>query len=289
MLKSTDARCVDASLTGGKGSSLAILNAVRGVVVPAFFCVSTDGFREVLRSSEAARGQLAKLQEISDLGGVANAGSGLSREGSNSEKHDSQRELFKAAAVLRSTVEALPFPPAVAKEIKGAYGDLSAAAAEAGAPVAVRSSATTEDTKEASFAGQHDTFLNQRGLQDVVASVRRCWASCFTDRAVEYRNRNVIPHRDAVMSVVVQQMILPSVAGTAFSEELSTGFPAIHITASYGQSLPPTPPRALRSPWPPAPPSWVCSALCFLRESVRPPLAQRLPPPAPCLKLFYCC
>lgn len=52
-------------------------------------------------------------------------------------------------------------------------------------PVAVRSSATTEDTEEASFAGQHDTFLNQRGFEAVLASIRRCWASLFTNRAVE--------------------------------------------------------------------------------------------------------
>ena len=72
------------------------------------------------------------------------------------------------------------------------------------------------------------------GIDDVVLSVRRCWASVFTDRAVEYRNRHKIKHGEAVMSVVIQEMINPDVAGTAFSLELSTGFPAIHVTASYG-------------------------------------------------------
>ena len=100
--------------------------------------------------------------------------------------------------------------------------------------VACRSSATTEDTKDASFAGQHDTFLFQKGIDDVLTSVRRCWASVFTDRAVEYRGRNHVPHSDAVMAVVVQEMVDPEVAGTAFSVEVSTGFPAVHLAASYG-------------------------------------------------------
>ena len=100
--------------------------------------------------------------------------------------------------------------------------------------VAVRSSATTEDTKDASFAGQHDTFLFMKDLAAVLDHTRYCWASVFTDRAVEYRGRNNIAHAEAVMSVVVQEMVDPEVAGTAFSVEVSTGYPAIHIAASYG-------------------------------------------------------
>ena len=101
-------------------------------------------------------------------------------------------------------------------------------------PVAVRSSATSEDGAEASFAGQHDTFLYQRGLGAVVASVKACWASAFTDRAVEYRHRHGVPHAGTVMAVVVQDMVESTVAGTAFSVELNTGFPAAQVAASYG-------------------------------------------------------
>ena len=72
-----------------------------------------------------------------------------------------------------------------ADSIAAAYRDLCSAVNVEDVPVAVRSSATTEDTAEASFAGQHDTFLNQKGAGDVMSSVRRCWASIFTDRAVE--------------------------------------------------------------------------------------------------------
>lgn len=73
-----------------------------------------------------------------------------------------------------------------------------------------------------------------KNLQAVLDHTLQCWASVFTDRAVEYRGRNKIPHADAVMSVVVQEMVDPEVAGTAFSVEVSTGYPAIHIAASYG-------------------------------------------------------
>jgi phosphohistidine swiveling domain-containing protein len=77
-------------------------------------------------------------------------------------------------------------------------------------------------------------FLYQRGLGAVVASVKACWASAFTDRAVEYRHRHGVPHAGTVMAVVVQDMVESTVAGTAFSVELNTGFPAAQVAASYG-------------------------------------------------------
>ena len=231
VLSSGDARCVDAALTGGKGSSLAILNAVRGVDVPAFFCVTTEGFRQALAGSREACKVLAELQAISRLGEREVDAARLERQNSGgSEPYDASRRLFKVAARLRQLVEALPLSESVAAAIAAAYSVMG----DGETPVAVRSSATTEDTKDASFAGQHDTFLHQRGVEDVLSSVRKCWASVFTDRAVEYRNRNGIEHEQAVMSVVVQEMVTPAAAGTAFSQELSTGFPAVHISAAYG-------------------------------------------------------
>ena len=83
---------------------------------------------------------------------------------------------------------------AVCREYDMLSGGRSGTAA--GVPVAIRSSATTEDTAEASFAGQHDTFLHQTGTADLLKSIRRCWASVFTDRAVEYRTRANVPPRE---------------------------------------------------------------------------------------------
>ena len=152
---------------------------------------------------------------------------------SSTAAQDKLNVVFAKAGQLRDTIARLPLPDGVQGAVEAAYDAMCDARGETVA-VAVRSSATTEDTEEASFAGQHDTFLNQCGLADIIASIRRCWASVFTDRAVEYRNRQRIAHAEAVMCVVVQAMVVPEVAGTAFSAELATSFPAIHIAATYG-------------------------------------------------------
>jgi phosphohistidine swiveling domain-containing protein len=218
VLKSDDIAAIDSNLTGGKGSSLAILNAIKNVSVPDFFCVTTKAFRDLI---EYQSKNLQKLEEL---------GVGLRK----SETQQGLNALFKQAGILRDLIEKADIPLDIIDAIKKAYNGLCVTCHTKDIPVAVRSSATTEDTKEASFAGQHDTFLGQRGEDDVVKSVRRCWASIFTDRAVEYRYRNFIPHEKALMSVVVQVMVNPAVAGTSFSVEISTGFPAAHVAASYG-------------------------------------------------------
>ncbi|HUQ54024.1 PEP/pyruvate-binding domain-containing protein [Lentzea sp.] len=92
-----------------------------------------------------------------------------------------------------------------------------------GAPVAVRSSATAEDLPFASFAGQQDTFLNVVGEAEVVAAVRRCWASLWTDRAVSYRETNGIDHTTTYLAVVVQRMVQSAVSGVMFTANPVTG------------------------------------------------------------------
>ena len=89
--------------------------------------------------------------------------------------------------------------------------------------MAVRSSATSEDSPDASFAGEHDTYLWIRGEDAVVDAVRRCWASLFTDRATCYRVEMGYDHRTVEMSVVVQKMVRPISAGVAFTLNPSNG------------------------------------------------------------------
>src|SRR4029077_4418965 len=84
---------------------------------------------------------------------------------------------------------------------------------------AVRSSATAEDLATASFAGQHDTYLNVVGPAGILRHVSRCWASLFTERAVVYRLRNGIDHRKVHMAVVVQQMVSAQVSGILFTAD----------------------------------------------------------------------
>ena len=102
-------------------------------------------------------------------------------------------------------------------------------------PVAVRSSATSEDSPDASFAGEHDTYLWVRGADQVVDAVRRCWASLFTDRATCYRVEMGYDHRSVEMSVVVQKMVRPIAAGVAFTLNPENGDrSAVAIDAAWG-------------------------------------------------------
>ena len=220
VLSSTDISSTNPTLTGGKGSSLAILNIVKDVDVPPFFCVSTAAF---IRQSSKIKENIDKLEK-------------LSNEFRNSDSQKLLNSMFDQANLIRQQIESTEIDSEIKKEIIESYEKLCIECKNTtkDAAVAVRSSATTEDTKEASFAGQHDTYLGQKGEKDVLNSVRKCWASIFTQRAVEYRTRNKIAHEKAIMCVVVQAMVEPVVAGTSFSVEISTGFPAVNIAASYG-------------------------------------------------------
>ncbi|GLZ15916.1 phosphoenolpyruvate synthase [Actinomadura sp. NBRC 104425] len=107
--------------------------------------------------------------------------------------------------------------PGVRAEIIAAYERLGAGA------VAVRSSATAEDLPDAGSAGQQDTFLEVRGAAEVIAAVRRCWDSLWSERAVAYREANGISHESVRMAVVVQRMVDPRVAGVLFTADPVTG------------------------------------------------------------------
>ncbi len=119
---------------------------------------------------------------------------------------------------LRRTLEGIPIPADLATAITGELARLGEEAA-----YAVRSSATAEDWPTASFAGQHDTYLNVVGATAVLEQISRCWASLFTERAVTYRLRNGIDHRQVQMAVVVQQMVSPDAAGVVFTADPITG------------------------------------------------------------------
>jgi rifampicin phosphotransferase len=100
---------------------------------------------------------------------------------------------------------------------------------------AVRSSATAEDLPTASFAGQQDTYLNSRGKEEILRQISKCWASLFTERAVIYRLKNGFDHRMVHLSVVVQKMVFPQVAGILFTADpVTSSRKVLSIDASFG-------------------------------------------------------
>ncbi len=185
------------AVVGGKGAQLGGLSRIEGIRVPPGFCVTTDAFRRVMADAPSVDGRLARLSGLSPDDGEA---------------------IRTLSAEIRRTVEATALPGDLATSVTRALTRLGQHAA-----CAVRSSATAEDLPTASFAGQHDTYLNVVGPAAVLEHVRRCWASLFTERAVAYRLRKGVDHRTVQMAVVVQQMVLPDAAGTLFTADPVTG------------------------------------------------------------------
>jgi phosphohistidine swiveling domain-containing protein len=185
------------SVAGGKASSLGEL-AEAGLPVPGGFCITTEAYRRAVGIPEV--GDL--IEQLADV----------SRE-------DGNRTLVLALAErVRSAVQIAPVPAEVEAAVRQAY-----VAVGPRVPVAVRSSATAEDLPFASFAGQQDTYLNVVGVDAVLEAMRRCWASLWTDRAVEYRSANGIDHADVRIAVVVQRMVDAVVAGVLFTANPVTG------------------------------------------------------------------
>src|SRR5262245_23243236 len=176
----------DLPKVGGKGANLGAL-ARAGLSVPPGFCVTTRAFDQFLAALPDPDRHFAALDALD----------GTSAEAARS-----------AAGALRSALEALPIPDDVSRAVVTAWRAMGPES-----PVAVRSSATAEDLPGASFAGQQDTFLNVRGEGALLESVRRCWISLFTDRAVLYRARGRFGHREVRLAVVVQRMIDSEVSG----------------------------------------------------------------------------
>ncbi|HVZ93402.1 MAG TPA: phosphoenolpyruvate synthase [Phycisphaerales bacterium] len=158
-----------------------------------------------------------------------------------------------AGADIRQRIGAAPLPEAMQGQVIDAYRTLSGMTrtTERGGSiptgdhwldVAVRSSATAEDLPTASFAGQHDTYLNIRGPENLEAAVRACMASLYTDRAIVYRINNKFDHRAVALSVGVQRMVRADIAephggcaGTMFTLDTESGFRGVvMIDASWG-------------------------------------------------------
>jgi pyruvate,water dikinase len=211
-------RIEDVPLVGGKKASLGEMYrelTAQGVRVPNGFATTADAFRETLTKA-AAWEELHKL--VDDL-----------------DKRDLRR-LAEIGARAREIVYAAGLTTEVQQEVRAAYRQLEAEYG-AGLSVAVPSSATAEDLPTASFAGQHDTFLNVRGEAMLLDAIRRCNASLFTDRAISYRLDQGFGHFKVALSVGVMKMVRADLAtsGVMFSLDTETGFrDVVFITGAYG-------------------------------------------------------
>ena len=202
------------TVVGGKGAHLGELARIGGVAVPGGFCVTTEAFRRIMAEVPSIDDRLDGLSRLDAL----------------------DREAIGAlSAEIRRAVEGVAIPDDVTAAITGPLARLGDDAA-----YAVRSSATAEDLPTASFAGQHDSYLNVVGPAAILRDVSRCWASLFTDRAVAYRLRNGFDHRKVHMAVVVQRMVSPRAAGVLFTADPVTGnrtLASVEATLGLGEAL----------------------------------------------------
>lgn len=203
-----DAECDVRALVGGKAANLGRLTKA-GLPVPPGFAITTAAFATFL-----------------DQGGIRAA---ISRD-AGSLRYDDAALLEEQTQRIRELILATPIPGAVERSILEAYRGLGA-----GVYVAVRSSATAEDMEEASFAGLHDTYLDIRGEDEVLAAVRRCWASLWTARCASYRDHAKIDHSEALIAVAVQVMVPSETAGVLFTANpLNAVTNEFVANASYG-------------------------------------------------------
>lgn len=208
----------DVGLVGGKTASLGELYSVlasQGVAVPNGFAITADAYRDALSQGDVAD----KLHRLLDGFDKRNI-----------------RQLASKAAKAREIIYGAMDTPLLRDQIVEAYRQLEREAGT-GVAVAVRSSATAEDLPTASFAGQHDSFLNVRGAKDLFEACRRCFASIFTDRAISYRLDKGFDHFKVALSVAVMRMVRSDIgaSGVIFTLDTESGFrDVVFITGCYG-------------------------------------------------------
>ena len=197
------------SVAGGKGANLGELSKIEGIRVPGGFCISSEAFKRSI-------GETLSINELLDQLSLLKA--------------EDRNEIGDLSSEIRKTIEGLVIPQDIDDDVTSFLSRLGETNA-----YAVRSSATAEDLPTASFAGQHDTYLNIVGKEAILRNISKCWASLFTERAVTYRLQNGIDHRKVQMSVVVQKMVFPQVSGILFTADpVTSNRKVLSIDAGFG-------------------------------------------------------
>lgn len=204
----------DKELVGGKNANLGELTNKIGVPVPPGYVVTTESYNEFLDENKLHRKIKNKLKELKDP--------------------EDTKKLHEVGENIRKMIMNGEIPEKVKEEIKKHHKKLKQ---EIGREpeVAVRSSATAEDLKGASFAGQQDTYLNIQGINNILKSVKKCFASLFTNRAIYYREKKDFEHMEAALSAAVQLMVDSECSGVIFTLDLRDGDKdTVTIEGSWG-------------------------------------------------------
>lgn len=221
-MRFADLGLADVEIVGGKNASLGEMVqhlAAAGVSVPDGFATTADAYRRFLAENGLADRINALLADL-DV--------------------DDTRKLAQVGADIRREVEEQTFPADLERDIRDAYDRLVGehdGGDGAEVSFAVRSSATAEDLPDASFAGQQETFLNVRGIDNVLHAVKLVFASLYNDRAIAYRVHSDFDHSVVALSAGVQRMVRSDVgaSGVMFTMDTESGFrDAVFITSSYG-------------------------------------------------------
>ncbi|MGB5325426.1 MAG: phosphoenolpyruvate synthase [Pseudomonadales bacterium] len=207
----------DVDSVGGKNASLGEMISglhSKGVSVPDGFATTADAYRQFMRHN----GLDQRIHNMLDALDV-----------------DDVNALAKTGAEIREAIVATPFPAELDSAMEKAFGELQQG--NAALSVAVRSSATAEDLPDASFAGQQETFLNIKGIDNVKIAVKEVFASLFNDRAISYRVHKGFDHAGVALSAGIQRMVRSETgsAGVMFTMDTESGFDGVvFITGSYG-------------------------------------------------------
>jgi len=190
---------------GGKNANLGEMLHI-DLRVPPGFAVTTHAF-DTFWEKEKVRNEIIRILSQITPGDI--------------------KSLEEAGRNVRSLIESTQVPETVTDQLSKSYKKLSKLCGVSDIPVAIRSSATSEDTKMASFAGLHDSYLWIRGVDEVIRHILKCWASLFTDRVIAYRNHIGWPHDKVTISVGVQKMVNAKCAGVMFTIDPVIGDPDI--------------------------------------------------------------
>lgn len=210
----------DLDRVGGKNASLGeMIRSLTeaGVRVPDGFATTADAYRRFLTESGLDTRIDAVLEDLDS---------------------DNVAALALAGTQIRELIRQTPFPAGFEEQIRTAYAQLADShGGDTEVSWAVRSSATAEDLPDASFAGQQETFLNIRGVENVLLAIKDVFASLYNDRAIAYRVHHGFTHSEVALSAGIQRMVRSDIgaSGVMFTMDTESGFTdAVFITSSYG-------------------------------------------------------